>query len=199
MERSRADRILADWDSISRLVRRPAMPPRRAVTTALPTSTMTGAALLVVVAVAAGIWFGLPRGSAQPGVPASPASTWGPLAVVPFSNGDEARTEGTLRITDTCAFLEVGGTPTLLLWGADRTTWSAETRTITFENFDGTVVTVADGDDVVLGGSGGGRESEAESGIPNEGWVDRTEWVAPPAASCPIDEWWSIGSVQDKL
>jgi len=116
--------------------------------------------------------------------------------VVPSSNGDQARTEGTLRITDTCVFVDLGGTPTLLLWGADRTAWSVESRTVTFDNFDGTTVTVADGDDVVLGGSGGGRASEAESGISNEGWVSRTEWVSPPAPSCPLDEWWGVGSVE---
>jgi len=179
---------------------------------------VTAAVALVLAIAATGMWLGLPRGGAQPGAQppaspepsaspveaspslgeasASPLATWGPLAVVPSSNGDQARTEGTLRITDTCVFVDLGGTPTLLLWGADRTAWSVESRTVTFDNFDGTVVTVADGDDVVLGGSGGGRASEAESGISNEGWVSRTEWVSPPAPSCPLDEWWGVGSVE---
>lgn len=203
MERSRADRILADWDRISRQARRPSLSPSRAVTTAQPASTITGAAFLVVVVVVAGLWFGLPPGMGQLGAQPStspvqpsapPVDKWGPLAVIPPQDGaDTGRTEGTLRITDTCVFLESGVEVTLLFWPADRTTWSGESREITFENFDGSAVTVGDGDHVVLGGGG---DSEAESGISGEEWVRRMEWVAPPASSCPLDPRWGVGAVE---
>lgn len=222
MDRSNADRILAGWDSFSRRVSSPGIPPRRAVTTALPVSTLMGAAILVVVVLAAGLWFGLPRLVGQPGAQASPSpsepsaspvepsaspvepspspvGSWGPLAVIPPQDGtDLARNEGTLRITDACVYLEdPGGDLWLLTWPADRTTWSEESRSITFENFaafDGTIVTVGDGDPVVLGGGG---SSEAESGISGEEWVRRVDWVAPPAPSCSLDRRFHVGVVGD--
>lgn len=224
MEPSHADRILADWDRISRQTTRPGLPQRRAVTTALPASTITGAALVVVAFVAAGLWFGLPPGTGQPGaqapaspveasrspvgaspspgepsaspveLSASPAGTWGPLAVVPPQDGmDTLAVGGTLRITDTCVYLESSGEVLLLLWRADQTTWSAESRAITVDNFDGSVVTVSDGDLVVLGGSGG---SEADSGIFGEEFVRRMDWVVPPASSCSLDKWWGVGAIE---
>ena len=128
----------------------------------------------------------------------SPDWTWGPLAVIPPQDGtDLARNEGTLRITDACVYLEdPGGDLWLLTWTADRTTWSEESRSITFENFaafDGTIVTVGDGDPVVLGGGG---SSEAESGISGEEWVRRVDWVAPPAPSCSLDLRFHVGVVE---
>jgi heat shock protein HslJ len=120
---------------------------------------------------------------------------WGPLAVIPPQDGaDTARTEGTLRITDTCVFLEERGGAVLLLWPADRTTWDAEQRTITFANFDGTTATVADGQPVVLGGGGG---SSAESGVTSGAWVAGMTWVAPPVDGCPLDPYWGVGDVRD--
>jgi hypothetical protein len=124
----------------------------------------------------------------------SPANTWGPLAVIPPQDGaDTARDEGTLRITDTCVTLERAGEVQLLFWPADRTTWDGVARAVTFENFDGTVVTVSDGDDVVLGGGG---DSELESGRSGEEWVDGMEWVAPPDTSCPLETRWGVGAVE---
>lgn len=118
---------------------------------------------------------------------------WGPLAVVPPQDGaDTARNEGMLRITDTCVTLERLGEVTLLYWPADRTTWNEESRTITFRNFDGTIVTVEDGVDVVVGGSG---DSEEERGLTGEKWVDSIDWVAPPAPSCPLVSRWAVGAV----
>jgi len=126
-------------------------------------------------------------------VSASPVDSWGPLAVIPPQGGaDTARTEGKLRITDACVFLESPGGVTLLFWPSDRTAWSPEPPTITFANFDGSIVTVRDGDDVVLGGSG---DSEAESGLAGEDWVERTDWVAPPSLTCSLDQRWGVGAV----
>jgi hypothetical protein len=133
-----------------------------------------------------------PSGSASPSGPS--ANVWGPLAVIPPQDGaDQARTEGTLRITDTCVTLERLGEVQLLFWPADRTTWDGMARAVTFENFDGTVVTVSDGDDVVLGGGG---DSELESGRSGQEWVDDMEWVAPPDTSCPLETRWGVGAVE---
>lgn len=122
------------------------------------------------------------------------AETWGPLAVVPGEDSaDTARTEGVMRITDTCTFLAERGGPVLLLWPADRASWDAVGRTITFENFDGTTVTVRDEDIVALGGGGG---SSSESGVSVDVWLAQTHWVAQPPASCPLDPYWRVGDVR---
>lgn len=196
MERSRADRILADWGRIFRQARRPGLPPRRTVRAAL---TFVVAAALITTACQSGVGQPGAKASASQVEPsASTVETWGPLAVIPPQDGfDTLRAEGTLRITDTCVYLESLGEVTMLSWPADRATWSGESRAITFENFDGSVVTVGDGDHVVLGGSGGGADSEAEDGISSEEWVKRMEWVAPPASSCSLDSWWVVGALED--
>jgi hypothetical protein len=138
---------------------------------------------------------------AESAAPSSSAtgSTWGPLAVLPAQDGmDTLRAEGPVRITDTCVYLEAHGVVYLLFWHADQVTWNADSRTITFENFplngDGKVVTVGDGDQVVVGGSGGG-EGEGESGA---AFVSRMDWIAPPDPSCTLDPWWSVGAVEDE-
>jgi hypothetical protein len=117
----------------------------------------------------------------------------GPLAVIPRQDGaDTARAEGTLRITDACVYLTAGSTTTLLFWPADRTMWNTESRAITFRNVDGSVVTVGDGDHVILGGGG---DSQADSGISGAAWVKQMDWIAPPAASCSLDPRWGVGAV----
>jgi hypothetical protein len=121
------------------------------------------------------------------------SATWGPLAVIPPQDGaDTARTEGRLRITDDCVFLESPGGIMLLVWPSDRTVWSPEPRTITFANFDGSIATVRDGDEAVLGGSG---DSQGESGISGEDWVEGIAWVAPPSLSCSLDQRWFVGAL----
>jgi hypothetical protein len=146
-------------------------------------------------------WFGLRVEPTSPSTTPSvvltaspaPGSTWGPLAVVPPQDGaDTARTEGTLRITDACVFLVTTGGPVLLVWPADRTTWNPQARTVAFANFDGSTVTVGDGTTVVLGGGG---DNDDESGTTTEAWLARTQWVARPAASCPLDSRWWVGAL----
>jgi len=120
-------------------------------------------------------------------------SGWGPIAIVPPQSGaDSARNEGTLRITETCVVLVTRGGPVLLIWPADRTTWNAEERSITFANYDGTTVTAGDGADVVVGGSG---DSEGDGGMTSEAWLARTPWVARPAVSCPLEARWWVGAL----
>jgi hypothetical protein len=131
--------------------------------------------------------------SLQPGATPSREAAWGPLAVVPPQDGtDTARGEGTLRITEACVFLVTTGGPELLVWPADRTTWNAQARTITFANFDGSTVSVGDGMRVVVGGGG---DSNEESGATTATWLARTQWVQPPALSCPLDRRWWVGAL----
>jgi hypothetical protein len=134
---------------------------------------------------------------AESATPATPSDAsggkWGPLAVVPPQDGsDTARTEGTLRITDACVFLVTPDGPTMLVWPADRTIWDAQVSSITFTNFDGSTVSAGDGTAVVLGGSG---DSSDESGTTSQEWLAATPWVAPPAASCPVESWWWVGAL----
>jgi hypothetical protein len=150
-----------------------------------------GAAVLATVVVVVAIWLGLAPPLGQPTALLNP---WGPLAVIPPQDGaDSARTEGTLRITEECVHVEWRGELTFLFWPADRTLWDAASRAITFRNFDGTFATVSDGDTVVLGGGG---DSAAESGLTGEQWVSSMRWVAPPAASCSLDQRWAVGAVE---
>jgi hypothetical protein len=136
-----------------------------------------------------------PVASGSPATPAAPSvSQWGPLAVVPRQDGtDLTRLEGTLRITDSCVVLEEwSGEKTLLIWHDDQTWWNPQTRSITFRNFDGTIVTKRDGDHIVLGGS---VDTQEESGITPAEFLARTTWVARPGPSCPLDRRWDVGIV----
>lgn len=125
--------------------------------------------------------------------PDGTANRWGPLAVVPPQGGsDLIGLEGTLSITEACVYVEASGKMFLLIWPADQTTWNAEARSVTFENFDRSVVTVRNGDRVVLGGSG---DDEAESGITPQVFLARTTWVSRPGSSCSLDPRWHVGVV----
>lgn len=116
---------------------------------------------------------------------------WGPVAVVPPQEGHgQALIHGTLRVTDDCVLLDEQGENALLVWPADRTTWNPEARTVTFENLDGEVVTVGDGDEVSMGGGG---SSVDEGGVSNEEYISGREWVSPPDPSCASDVRWSVG------
>lgn len=90
--------------------------------------------------------------------------------------------------------LDEQGDDVLLVWPADRTTWNARARTVTFENFDGTTVTVGDGDEVEMGGGG---TSVDEGGLPGAEWLASIEWVAPPDPSCVTDTRWGVGDILD--
>jgi len=118
---------------------------------------------------------------------------WGPLSVVSSTGGDEALNTGVLRITEACVFLEsAGGESELVVWPADRTRWDASAGTIGFTNSDGTEVTLRDGELVSFGGGG---DSTVEGGVSGEEWVARTDWVARPDASCPMEIRWYVNEV----
>jgi hypothetical protein len=109
--------------------------------------------------------------------------------------GGEALIQGTLRITDDCVFLDEQGDDVLLVWPADRTTWTPETRTISFERTDGQAVLLADGNEVTFGGGG---SSVDEGGMEPEDWVAAIEWVSEPPSACVTDTRWSIGDLVDQ-
>ncbi len=78
MERPRPDRILADWDKVSRQASRPGLPRRTTLTTGMPGPTGAGVAVLAVLVVAiaaAGVWLRMPRGDGAPAVGPSASPT----------------------------------------------------------------------------------------------------------------------------
>lgn len=104
-----------------------------------------------------------------------------------------ARNEGSLVITDRCTFLERGGEREFLTWPADQTVWDPTTASIAFRRPSGEVVTLRNGDRVVLGGGGSSR---GENGLGGMQWTSRLTSVAPPAPECLIDVRWEVSDVQ---
>jgi hypothetical protein len=124
----------------------------------------------------------------------SPASVWGPLAVIPPQDGtDTSFTVGMLDITGKCVYLVANGDRTFLFWPSNRTRWIPDTRSISFANFDGTSATASDGDAVSIMGGG---DSTAESGLSGEQWASRMVWVAPPDPSCDAELRWGAGGLK---
>ena len=123
----------------------------------------------------------------------TPSGTWGPLAVVALEDSkDRGTTRGTLRVTASCTFLANADGLTTLVWPADRTTWNADTRTISFRNPGGNIVTVRDGHAVAIGGSPDSTEADPQT---TEEWLARRRWVARPDASCPLDERYRVDRI----
>ena len=126
----------------------------------------------------------------------NPGPPWGPLSVVPGAgSGAEALIHGTLRMTDDCVFLDEQGNDVLLVWPADRTTWTPETGTVSFERTDGQPVPLTDGDEVTLAGGGSNVD---EGGMETEDWVASLEWVSEPPPACVTDTRWSVGDLIDE-
>lgn len=113
---------------------------------------------------------------------------FGPLAVSrDYLGGDQARTEGIVRISRQCVLLEVGPEQrVLLVWPAAYTSWDSPNEKIRFQRRNGQVVEFADGDGIELGGSG--RDS-----IQWESFIASVQWSNPPKASCAEPSTWSIG------
>jgi hypothetical protein len=121
-------------------------------------------------------------------------SSSGPLAVMRTNFGMQARSEGTLVVTNACVFLEGEGGRTLLLWPADQTSWSAATREIQFRRSNGEVIKRADGQSVVLGG---GSFSMTTDGPNGEKVTRQVDWVVEPDPSCTADERWLVSEVEE--
>lgn len=125
-----------------------------------------------------------------------PASTeWGPLAVSQQSlGGDTALTSGTLQISDACVFLEADGSASLLVWPREATKWDASTGTIQFQNRNGEIIDLRDGQSVSLGGSRTIFEDQPSGEATSWGaWLSSIEWVAEPDPNCSADASWAVG------
>lgn len=181
--------------TLNRIGESPRIPSRR------PIAGLLAAAAVVALAILVGLQLptllGPPVGSdpsptPTPAAPTPVAKDWGPLAVVTVS-GDQARTEGTLRITTECVFLEMGEGQGLVVWPAGPTRWNAGDRTIAFTNDSGGTVTLASGDVVAFGGGW----SPTESGQDVQEWIDSVAWVQPPDEAClsDISSAWFVTSV----
>ncbi len=138
----------------------------------------------------AGVGF-VPLGASPnpPGAFGSPSAApsgdpWGPLAVTATNAGMDARNEGTLVLTEQCAFLERAGERELLVWPANQTSWSPATAEISFRRSDGQVVAMRHGQRIVIGGGGSSR---AEDGLAGEEWASRIDWLVVPDPSCLVD------------
>jgi hypothetical protein len=107
-------------------------------------------------------------------------------------NGDLARTEGTLRITDQCVFLESAEQLQLLAWPAAQTRWNAGDGTIAFTTGAGENRVLTSGEALALGGSG------ADFSDDREAWMETWEWVVRPAPRCLTDATraWAITDVE---
>ena len=83
---------------------------------------------------------------------ASPLATWDLSKNTSFLAA--ATGAGTLKITDTCVWLEVEGATeaTLLVW-PEPTSLNAETGEITFVNYKGDTMILKDGDIITAGGA----------------------------------------------
>jgi hypothetical protein len=106
--------------------------------------------------------------------------------------GMDARTEGTLVLTQECAFVESHGERALLAWPASQTTWSPATAEVSFRRSNGQVITLRHGQRAVLGGGGSSR---AEGGLSAQEWADRIDWVAEPDPGCVGDVRWLVSDV----
>lgn len=120
--------------------------------------------------------------------------SWGPVAVFRSDARMEARNEGTLVITADCTFLERNGQRELLAWPAPETTWDPAFAQISFMRRDGQVVSVRNGQYVVLGGGGSSRN---EGGLTGEEWANQVTWVARPKAACLVDERFLVSDVME--
>ena len=109
---------------------------------------------------------------------------WGPLAVV-AGDGDSvnltAALPGRLEIGAECVVVRSGGLVFMPVWIEEVTRWDAARRVVLVRTDTGDEATLADGDEVVLGGGYGARPSE---------------WVSPPAASCPRGEVFGVHDVE---
>lgn len=142
-----------------------------------------------------------PSEAAQPSPSAAPAAPWGPLAMIRgYSGGDFAATEGTIRITATCAQLESrNGITDLLVWGTEQTTWDPVANEVEFRNRDGRMTRVRDGQFVRLGGSGEyfSDDPTNSDAVQKDEWLARMDslWVVEPDPSCLRDGTWDVGNV----
>lgn len=121
------------------------------------------------------------------------AAPTGPLALV-ASTGDQAVTQGQIRVSGDCVHLVTRGEEVLLVWPADRAAWNAAEASITVTATDGSEVAMFDGMQVALAGGGW---SAAESEADTQDQVAAVSWVVQPEEHCLRDQWWFVSGVAE--
>lgn len=137
--------------------------------------------------------------------PAGSSSDYGPMAVIDRDDEyrDESGTQGTLRISDTCVYLEsdFADYPVLPVWRSSDVEWIAEPESVKVsapgalsEGVES--LELRDGDFVSLGGSVAILADDAERPPPDDSWIDELEWswAARPNPECQGDPF-IVGSV----
>lgn len=129
------------------------------------------------------------------GASSDPPGGYGPLAVVDRDDEDrfEGGTQGTLRITDTCVYLERDDIEhdTLLVWRSSDVEWAASTRTITFSGpaplTGDEPLELRDGNFIGVGGEPVIVEEDAERPPSDDSWMDGQKWLNRPKPGCDGD------------
>jgi hypothetical protein len=110
------------------------------------------------------------------------------MAVEPSPSGfHDGLLEGLLRITEQCVSVVRDAQEYLLVWPSNESGWNRALNAIEFTDRNGKV-TLADGEDVSLGGS--------DFGVNGPNWIDSVPWISPPDASCPTDIGWRVGAIR---
>jgi hypothetical protein len=131
-------------------------------------------------------------GDPEPTESAPGNADWGPLAVAVGGNGDRARNEGRLEITDSCVFLvHRDNHRTLLIWPVAQTHWDPSGQTILFNRGNGVGLRLFHGQAVEVGGSG---DALGNAGPPAE-LLDHVPWVAAPMPECGAPDYWRMGDI----
>ena len=122
------------------------------------------------------------------------STDWGPLAVSQSrGGGDEAVTEGQLKVTDRCVLLEEAtGELVLLVWPSGLTQWSATARAVIFQSSSGSEIELTDGDRLKLVG---GDASIREASETKEAFLERVAWESAPSEECVTASRWSVTDV----
>jgi hypothetical protein len=116
------------------------------------------------------------------------------LAVALESFGDEARVEGTIRVTDQCVLLtSESADETLLVWDPSATSWNPEAASFTYTNENGLPQTFSDGNHLILGGITSARP---EGGPTNIELAASVHLLSRPAAECLRDVRLFVNEVQ---
>ena len=126
--------------------------------------------------------------------PSEGDTRWGPIAAVNVGESNmqlEALLAGTIRITDSCVFVEDAvGDQIFLVWPSDRTRWDPSTRAVLLADTAGTIAALRDGQRVSLGGGG---SSVGEGGLGGIGWAIGLDWASlPPDGTCDMDARWFV-------
>lgn len=127
----------------------------------------------------------VPAVSPDPCLPVAPTAQWGPMAMVhdTLHEGlDQGFGPGTLAIGDACVTFSGEGWETTLVFRDWQAEWASESRTILFQQPPDQELTLATGDQLILGGYAPWDE-ESSDGPP------APPWLVLPGPGCPAGLW----------